>query len=104
VLAAQVEQVVRRLVDHPGATRDRRDLLLERAEVRGDEAAEAGESIAERRGAVHVAHVGEAVQDRRFGLDCERRHGLSFRCTRSFQRFLKYPATRKLQRHRLAKP
>ena len=63
VLAAQIEQVMRRVLHDARAARNRRELGLELDEVGADPAGEVREALAQVGRAAHATDVGEPVED-----------------------------------------
>jgi hypothetical protein len=84
--------MVRRRLDDPRSSRNRRELGLEVDEIGADPPPEVRQALTKIDGSVRSADIGEAVEDlspyRRCVCD---RHGLLLGCFETFQRFLKLP-------------
>jgi hypothetical protein len=64
MLAAEIEQVMGRLLNDPRAAWNRRELGFELDEIRTDEAREIVETLAQIRCTAHAADASESINDR----------------------------------------
>ncbi len=79
---------MRGLMDHLSAARDHVELALELDQIGAHPAIERGEPLGKRRRTALRADMREAIEDRDGG-GSELAHGLSLRCSKFVQRFLK---------------